>query len=172
MAKGRDTVRTVSDEPTTPDEEELAAAFRAVWPDGTDWAHVVRNDVVWAAFSQPLAALVAPDFAYEDNVLPDHAGETYRGVDGLRRASLAFVEPYDEMVYDVERVVGSGDRFVSIHRVRSRARHTGIVQEFQFAYIWDYRGGRLVRCRGFSDADEALEAAGQQEQSRGNNARA
>ncbi len=41
----------MSDESTTSDEEELAAAFRMGFPDGTDWAHVVRDDAAWAAFS-------------------------------------------------------------------------------------------------------------------------
>ena len=83
----RDSARAMSDEPTPPDQEELVAAFRIMFPDATDWAHVVRDDAAWAAFSQPLAALIAPEFVYQDEVLPDHAGETYQGsmvCDGLR----------------------------------------------------------------------------------------
>jgi hypothetical protein len=89
--------------------------------------------------------------------LPDHVGETYRGLDGLRRASAAFVEPLEEMVYDLERIVGAG--FLSIHRVRAKARHSGIVQDFRVAYIWAYRGGRPIHAQGFRDADQALKAA-------------
>lgn len=75
----------MADDSTTPDEEELATAFRAVWRDGTDWVHVVRDDAAWAAFWQPFAPLLAPEFLSEDNYLPDHVGETYRGIDGVRR---------------------------------------------------------------------------------------
>jgi len=63
------------------------------------------------------------------------------------------------MVHDLERVVGSRNRFVSIHRVRAKARQSGIVQDFRIAYIWTYRGGRLIHAQGFRDADEALKAA-------------
>jgi hypothetical protein len=119
----------------------------------------VRDDAAWTAFSRTFATLRAPEFAYEDNILPDHAGETYRGLDGMRRASTGFVEPYAEMVYDLQRIVGSGDRFVSIHGVRAKARYSGIVQDLRAAYIWTYRDGRLIHLRAFRDADEALKAA-------------
>ena len=55
----------------TANEEEVAAAFRTTLPDGTDWAHVARDDAAWTAFSQAFATLLAPDFAYEDKILPD-----------------------------------------------------------------------------------------------------
>jgi hypothetical protein len=107
--------------------------------------------------------LLAPEFVYEDDVLPDHAGETYRGLDGLRRAWTGFVEPFEEMVYDLERIVGSRERFVSSHRGRAKARNSGIVQGFGVAYIWTYRDNGLVHAQGFRDAAQALRAAGLEE---------
>jgi ketosteroid isomerase-like protein len=145
------------EEPTSPGQGELAGIFRATVPDGIDWARLARDDAAWAAFSHRLDPTLAPDFAYEDNYIPDHAGETYRGLEGLREAWIGFVEPYEEMVYALERIVGSGERFVSIHRVRTRARHSGIEQDFRIAYVWTFRSGRLVHCRGVADVDEALE---------------
>jgi ketosteroid isomerase-like protein len=131
---------------------------------GSDVARIPRDDVVWAAYSRASAPVYAPEFVYEDNFLPDHVGETYRGLDGLRRAWTGFTEPFEEIVYDLEGIVGSGDCIVSIHRVRSKARHTGIVQDFRVAYAWTFRSGRLIHCRAFRDADQALEAVGLSEQ--------
>src|SRR5690242_20393106 len=88
---------------------------------GSYVARIARDDAVWAAYSRASAPVNAPEFAYEDDLLPDHIGETYRGLDGLRRAWAGFTEPYEEMAYDLEQIVGSGDRLVSIHRVRSKA---------------------------------------------------
>jgi hypothetical protein len=105
------------------------------FPAGPNLVRIPRDDGVWAAYRRGVAPLFAPEFAYEDNFLPDHAGETYRGIDGLRRAWAGFVEPFAEMTYELERVDGSGDRVVSIHRVRTKARHTGIVRDFRFAYV-------------------------------------
>ena len=69
-------------------------------------------------------------------------------------------EPFEELVYDLERIVGSPERFVSIHRVRAKARHTGIVQDFQVAYVWTYRDGKCIHTESFMGAELALEAAG------------
>jgi ketosteroid isomerase-like protein len=136
------------------------AFVRTTTPDGTDLAHLARHDTAWATYSEALIALVAPDFVYEDNVMPDHAGETYRGLEGLRRAMATFAEPFETMVFDLERIVGSGDHVVSIHRVRARARETAISFDFQAAYIWSFRDGRIVRILGFLDLDEAFKTAG------------
>jgi ketosteroid isomerase-like protein len=137
--------------------------FVRTFPAGPDFVRIPRDDAVWAAWSRAGAPAYAPEFAYEDDFLSDHAGETYHGLDGLRRAWTGFVEPFEEMSYELDRIVGSGDRIVSIHRVRTKARYTGIVQDFRVAYIWTFRGGRLIHCRGFQDADEALKAAGLEE---------
>ena len=119
-----------------------------------------RDDALWTAYARGGAPVYAPEFAYQDDYLPDHVGETYRGLDGLRRAWTGYTEPCEEMAYELERIVGSGDRIVSIHRVWAKARHTGIVQDFPVAYSWTFRGGRLIHCRAFRDPDQALRDAG------------
>jgi ketosteroid isomerase-like protein len=133
------------------------------FPTGSDFGRLPRDDVMWAAYCRASAPFLAPEFDYEDDFLPDHAGETYRGLDGLRRAWTGFVEPFEEMAYHPERIVGSGDRVVSTHRVRAKARHSGIVQDFRVAYIWTFRNGRLSHCRGLVDIDQALKAVGLEE---------
>jgi hypothetical protein len=75
----------MSEESTTPNPEELAALLRAVLPDGTDVAHIAHDDAVWAVYSQAAAALYTPDFIYEDTAMPDHYGETYRGLGGVSK---------------------------------------------------------------------------------------
>lgn len=137
--------------------------IRAFSMAGPDFARIPREDAIWAAYTRAGAPVYAPEFAYEDDFLPDHVGETYLGPDGLRRAWTGFTEPYEEMTYDLERIVGSGDRIVSIHRVRSKARHTGIVQDFRAAYVWTFRSGRISHCRAFLNPDQALKAAGLEE---------
>jgi ketosteroid isomerase-like protein len=51
---------------------------------------------------------------------------------------------------------------VSIHRVRGRARYSGIEDEGPAAYVWTFRNGKVVHFRSYRDPDEALEAAGLQ----------
>ena len=67
-----------------------------------------------------------PEVVLEDASLPDHVGEIYHGHAGVIRATEFWSEPYQELRVELERILGSGDCLVSIHRFRARARHTGI----------------------------------------------
>jgi ketosteroid isomerase-like protein len=107
-----------------------------------------------------------PEVVYEDTTLPDHIGETYRGREGVLRAAKRWVEPQEWLLVELEQIVKVGDRLVSVHRMRSKARHSGI--EFDtaeeglpsLAYLWTFRDGKVIRFESFLGADRALEAAG------------
>jgi ketosteroid isomerase-like protein len=63
----------------------------------------------------------------------------------------------------VERIIGTGDRLVSIMRGRATMRYTGIEGEWTLANALTFREGRIVHCRVFREPDDALEAAGLRE---------
>ncbi len=109
-------------------------------------------------------SLLDPAVTYEDTILPDHVGETYRGAEGIARATERWLEPYEEVTIKLEQIVGAGDRLVSIHRARSRARHTGIEFEMPLAYFWTFRDGKVIHLCSYLDPADALEAAGLAEQ--------
>jgi ketosteroid isomerase-like protein len=58
------------------------------------------------------------------------------------------------------QIVGAGDRLVSIHRARSKARHTGIEFDTPLAYVWTFRDGKVIHFQSFIDPEQAIEAAG------------
>lgn len=105
-------------------------------------------------------ALLDPEVTYEDGALPDHVGETYRGHEGVARATERWLEPFESLTVELDRIVGSGDQLVSIHHVRMKARHTGIEFEGPLAYAYRFRDGKIVHFRSYLDPAEALEAAG------------
>jgi len=105
-------------------------------------------------------ALLDPEVTYEDYDLPDHAGETYHGPVGVLEAMESWSEPYEEMTNELQRIVGSGDCLVAIHRFRARARHTGIEFDQPTAYVYTFRDGKIIRIQGFWDPAEALAVAG------------
>jgi ketosteroid isomerase-like protein len=109
-------------------------------------------------------SLLDPEVTYEDTVLPDHAGETYRGYEGLARATARWIEGLEDLTIELEQIVGGGDRLVSILRGRSRARYTDIEFETPYAYVWTFRDGRVIHFRSYLDPEEALQAAGLSEQ--------
>ena len=105
-------------------------------------------------------SLFDPDFAYEDDWLPDHMGETYHGLQGIIKASEEWLEPFESVDVELERIAGAGDRVVSIYRFRSKGRHSGIEVQAKFAYVFTFREGKVVHMRAYRDPAEALKAAG------------
>ena len=105
-------------------------------------------------------SLLDPSVVYEDTILPDQVGEAYRGHEGVARAMERWTQPYGELTTELERIVGTGDLLVSIHRVKSRGDYTGIQFDFPLAYVWCFRDGRVVLFRSYWDPKEALAAAG------------
>jgi ketosteroid isomerase-like protein len=103
--------------------------------------------------------LLDPDAVYEDENLPDHIGEEYRGPEGIGRAAKRWVEG-QELQIDLKEILGNGDRLVSIHRVRSKAEHSGIEFDASLAYAWTFRNGKVIHFQSFRDTGDALEAAG------------
>src|SRR2546422_194611 len=97
-----------------------------VWLKDWDLDALARGEVDFS--------FVDPDVAYEDEVLPDHIGEVYRGHDGLTHAARVWLEPFETYSIELERILGAGDCIVSIHRFQARARHTGI--EFDVPVAW------------------------------------
>ncbi|HEX8856800.1 MAG TPA: nuclear transport factor 2 family protein [Thermoleophilaceae bacterium] len=109
---------------------------------------------------EPVTNHLDLDVVYEDAFLPDHAQETYRGHQGVIRATDRWAEPFEDLRVELERIVDAGACLVSIHRFRARAKHTGIEFDEPLAILWRFRGGRVVYFRSFRDSDDALEAAG------------
>ena len=117
----------------------------------------------WEKGGVPDFDLLDPEIVFEDDILPDHAGETYRGHEGLARATRTWLQPHEEFTIKLEEIVGSGERLVSTHRFRATARHTGIRAELHYAYVWTFRDGKVIHLRSFREAEQALEAAGLRE---------
>lgn len=109
---------------------------------------------------EAVVAQLDPDVVYEDTIWPDHAAETYRGIDAVVRATERWTESYERLTLELERIVGTGDCLVSVHRLQAKARQTGIEFDEPHAILWRFRGGKVIYFRSFRDPDEAVEVAG------------
>jgi ketosteroid isomerase-like protein len=110
--------------------------------------------------SMDFSALFAPDAVYEDAVLPDHAGEAYRGLDGFNRAAESWMQPFEWMLVELEEVIDADEFVVSLHRARGKMKHTEIEFESPLAYVYTFQDGKVVHQRAFVDHAEALTAVG------------
>jgi ketosteroid isomerase-like protein len=104
-------------------------------------------------------SLIDPDVVYEDAVLPDHAGEAYRGYEAMTHAARIWLGPFEEFGLELERVFSAGEDIVSLHRFRGRFRHTGMEFESPLAWLFTFHKGRITRWRAYISLDEAIEAA-------------
>ena len=100
------------------------------------------------------------EMTYQDDSLPDHAGEIYHGHEGMVRASRQMAEPFSEVLIEPVRIVGSGDTLVSIVRIRAKAAFTGMEFDIPYAYVYTFREGKIIHGRGFASVKKALDAAG------------
>jgi ketosteroid isomerase-like protein len=140
---------------------EMVRAYLATWdgemlrPESRPFQRIGSMEVT--------VALYAPDYVYEDAILPDHAGESYRGLDASVRAAETWIEPCEWLVVDLDQIIDAGERVVSLHSARAKMRHTGIEFESPLAYVFTFQDGKVVHERAFVDHAEALKAVGLEE---------
>jgi ketosteroid isomerase-like protein len=99
-----------------------------------------------------------PDVEWDGTNLPD--GQIARGHEAIMEHLTRWAAQWDEWTVEVERIVGAdSDRVVVFLRERGRSA-SGLNMDEVHAEVYDLRGGKIVRRRGFSDPSEALEVAG------------
>jgi ketosteroid isomerase-like protein len=121
------------------------------------WETLWRDDHTTVPMS-----FIDPEVTFEDEILPDHAGEIYRGHDGLQRAWDRVLEPFEGEGAENQIVWarGVGDQVVTYHHARGRGKGSGVEVEFDYAYLWKLRGGKVFYCKSFLSPADALQAAG------------
>jgi ketosteroid isomerase-like protein len=127
---------------------------------------VGRSDIdvvkaVFAAFAERdlegVLELVAPEIEFVA-VTSDYAGRSgpYRGHDGLREYFRDVAEVWDELRLTPTdyRVVGEQVLVTGRVSARSPAR----VVTGSTGWVWRVRSGRVVRCRVYASAEDAIAA--------------
>lgn len=102
-------------------------------------------------------AAVHPDVEYvEDDRWPGSG--RYRGIEAIRARFDEYLEILGPVEMTVLEVIDAGDRVVSIFRTRGESSATGVPFDQEWAYVWTFRDGRVVRWRAYFDKAEAFEA--------------
>jgi ketosteroid isomerase-like protein len=103
---------------------------------------------------------IHPDFEVEIPSGVSAEPDTYRGYEGLRRYFRSFEDAMEEIRFRPERFWDAGDRVVVTVHLSARGKNTGIPVEQRTTQVWTIRDGKALRNEVYSDAGEALEAAG------------
>jgi ketosteroid isomerase-like protein len=123
-----------------------------------DVAQLVRNDDVWAARVEAVAAFYHPDVESVRLGLPD--GRTYTGLDGLRNLWLEWLAPWTTYRMQAEDVVDLEDRVLVLAHVFGRLEGSQAEVENIVASVWTLRDGKIARAEFYIDRAEALKAVG------------
>jgi len=108
-----------------------------------DIAQVLRNDDVWAARVEAVAAFYHPDVESVRLGLPD--GRTYTGLDGLRNLWLEWLAPWTTYRMEAEDVIDLGDRVLVLAHVFGRLEGSQAEVENIVASVWTLRDGKIAR---------------------------
>lgn len=99
------------------------------------------------------------EFARIGSELPDFAGE-WRGLDGLRQATVEYLNVWEDYRFEVERFIDLGDRVLVLETQTARGRRSGAITSQEVGTLLTLRDGLIVRWVYYWDRAEALEAAG------------
>jgi len=95
-------------------------------------------------------------------VNPDDAVEpgTRTGVESFNEAIRSVFHAWEDLRFEADRVIDSGDEVVALGQVGGRGRATGIEVAQPHGQVWAFRDGRVVPMRWCNSHWETLEAAG------------
>jgi ketosteroid isomerase-like protein len=94
-----------------------------------------------------------------DMGLPDLGDGHMRGRDGIRRFWIAWLAAWEDVSFDYE-LRDAGERVVALIDQRMRGSEAIEILTGQYAQVWTFKDGEVVRWKMYRDWKEALEAAG------------
>jgi ketosteroid isomerase-like protein len=116
------------------------------------WSALLRNDAEGAR------ARLDADVEWDGTNLPD--GSVARGLDHVSAHIARWAGMWDTWEVELEDVIdAAGDRVIVFFRERGRSK-AGVDVNERHSELYVAKGGKIVYRKGFSDADEALTAAG------------
>jgi ketosteroid isomerase-like protein len=99
-----------------------------------------------------------------DNIAEFPNTGPYLGREGLRRWWQDVADAFDEIRFEIERLIDVDDeRVLSVQRTIGRFRHTAIPIDNRWASLYWVREGKIARAVGYASERRALEAAGLRE---------
>ena len=115
------------------------------------WEAFLRQD-----FEEALSAF-HPDVEWDGTNLPD--GRVSRGHEAVRDHTARWASMWDSWTVELGQFIEAGDEVVLYIREKGLSK-SGIQMDERHAEVYTVKDGKILRRRGFSDVNEALEAVG------------
>ena len=103
-------------------------------------------------------ALMDPEIEFDVSIRPE--GKAYRGYEGVIEAAQTWTDTWEDWTLEIEEMIDAGEQVIMVDRQSGRGRDSGIPLSQQTAWVFSFRGGRVVRMVWFPTRDAGLEAAG------------
>jgi ketosteroid isomerase-like protein len=122
-----------------------------------DWAAIIRNDELVQGLQEVSAPFFEPDFECAVVGVTDWL----KGLDGLRRVWLDWLEPWATYRTEEDEThdLGDGRVLYTGHDYGGRRDGRGEI-ELRSSAIWSVREGKVTRIAFYAKREDALEAAG------------
>jgi ketosteroid isomerase-like protein len=105
------------------------------------------------------AALTTPDFEWSPSMVAVE-GETFRGRKGIEKYFDSLGDAWEDFHIVRDRFRDHADLVVMLGGLKGRGKGSGVPVDASLGMVFDFRGGRISRIRGFLGHDVALRAAG------------
>ena len=102
-----------------------------------------------------------PDAIYDLTHFREWPDPIYRGVDGVRRGLIEWLEVWESWEAGVDDVLAAPDgRIVVLTWQHGKGRQSGLPMDMEWAQVITVSGGRITRVDAYDARAEALEATG------------
>ena len=109
---------------------------------------------------EAMVADIAPTFEYVTTGTIPGATGIYRGPQGWKEFVGWLRSEFDSPRVEIHELIEAGDQVVVSATNRGRGKQSGVEVSWDVWQVWTMRGGKVVRGEGFTNREEALEAAG------------
>ena len=82
------------------------------------------------------------------------------GLERVGQAMRRWLEPFERVTLEAERIIDAGDQVVAISVWRGRGKGSGIETTMRLGTVWTLKDGRAVSAVSYSRPAAALEAVG------------
>ena len=109
---------------------------------------------------EEMLSYIDPEGELQSAIIGGAEGRVYRGHDGVRRWFAETQESFEDLRTELTEFRDLGDRVVGFGRIHARGRESGLELDSATGWLFELRGGKVMRAQGFLNPAEALEAAG------------
>lgn len=90
----------------------------------------------------------------------------YHGREDYKRYITSWVDMFDHFRVETHEFIDLGDEVIAVTDLRGRGRETSADVLGRYVFLFEIRGGGIVRGREFATTEEALAAAGVADEAR------